>query len=356
MPGTQAWGGHVRRLYPDRVTPRGTTGRPATPARQPASGRGRTVPRRRFGARFSSQAALGAAVLVAATACSAETSGTTEASHRPSASSGDAPVEVGHVHGLGVDPESGDVYAASHFGVFRLRDDGSASRVANRWQDTMAFTVVGPGHFLGSGHPDVGENLPAHLGLIESRDGARTWQALSLQGEADFHALQVVDDDGHLVGYDSLSRRLLQTFDGRSWDTVDTVDVVDLAAAPASEAGPRHADVVLATTATGEVLSYTLSGRTAAKSSVSGPQRVVAAPPLVFVDWPSADQVVGVGPDGSMYLAPGLAGSWQRVEGPPGDPQALTALPGRWLMATSAGIFSSTDQGRTWQDLVEPAA
>lgn len=62
------------------------------------------------------------------------------------------PQPLGHVHGLGVDPQDGDLYLASHFGVFRVVD-GEPERVADRWQDTMGFAVVGSGHFLASGHP-----------------------------------------------------------------------------------------------------------------------------------------------------------------------------------------------------------
>lgn len=47
------------------------------------------------------------------------------------------PQPLGHVHGLGVTPEDGDLYVASHFGVFRIVD-GELERVADRWQDTMA--------------------------------------------------------------------------------------------------------------------------------------------------------------------------------------------------------------------------
>lgn len=51
-------------------------------------------------------------------------------------------------------------------------------------QDTMGFTVVGPDRFLGSGHPDQvqarDEGLPPLLGLIESTDGGKSWQTISL--------------------------------------------------------------------------------------------------------------------------------------------------------------------------------
>ncbi|KRF11463.1 hypothetical protein ASG90_17120 [Nocardioides sp. Soil797] len=73
---------------------------------------------------------------------------------------------MGHIHGLGVDPADGTLYAATHFGVMPIEDDGSTTRIADGWQDTMAFTIIGPNHFVGSGHPDLREDLPPHLGRI----------------------------------------------------------------------------------------------------------------------------------------------------------------------------------------------
>lgn len=40
---------------------------------------------------------------------------------------------MGHVHGVGVDPASGDVLAATHTGLFLLRDGWAPRRVAERW-------------------------------------------------------------------------------------------------------------------------------------------------------------------------------------------------------------------------------
>jgi hypothetical protein len=85
----------------------------------------------------------------------------------PSASSAPA---LDHVHGLGVNPADDTLYIASHSGVYQVTQDGAVERVADRYQDTMGFAVVGPGNFLASGHPD----------LIESNDAAKTWTALSL--------------------------------------------------------------------------------------------------------------------------------------------------------------------------------
>ena len=77
---------------------------------------------------------------------------------------GDQPTETGssaraddpgqvHIHGLGLNPADGSLFIATHTGLFRTPSDTDRSaRVGDRYQDTMGFAVVGPDHFLGSGH------------------------------------------------------------------------------------------------------------------------------------------------------------------------------------------------------------
>jgi hypothetical protein len=57
---------------------------------------------------------------------------------------------LAHVHGLGVNPADDLLYVATHFGLWRVDDDG-AERVGNHYLDLMGFTVVGPDHFVASG-------------------------------------------------------------------------------------------------------------------------------------------------------------------------------------------------------------
>jgi hypothetical protein len=58
---------------------------------------------------------------------------------------------AGHVHGLGVDPADDSLYIATHAGLFRAPPgESEVSRVGSSNQDTMGFTVTGPGSFLGS--------------------------------------------------------------------------------------------------------------------------------------------------------------------------------------------------------------
>ena len=243
---------------------------------------------------------------------------------------------LGHVHGLGTDPESGTLYVASHLGVFTLTDDGTVARVADRWQDTMAFTVIGPGHLLASGHPDLREDLPVQLGLLESRDGAETWQPVALSGEADFHALEAVGD--RIWGYDAVSGRLLTTTDRETWTTVASGSpLVDLAAGP----DPRS---VLATTPEGRLHRYDVAG--------GPPEQVDGAPPVVLVDRAEDGGLVGVTADGVLHVAEEDATRWRRAGEVPGAPQAFAASDTEWHVATADGVHRSEDEGRTWRRVV----
>jgi hypothetical protein len=148
-------------------------------------------------------------------------------------SSGSADPGPVHVHALGINPADDALFIATHTGLYRVgAEEGRARRVSDRHQDTMGFTVVGPNRFLGSGHPDLRDDLPPHLGLIESVDAGVTWTPISLLGEADFHVLRLAGQ--RVYGYDSSNDRLLVSADGgETWEELDTPGpIVDLAVSP----------------------------------------------------------------------------------------------------------------------------
>jgi len=239
--------------------------------------------------------------------------------------SDDAPY-VGHVHGLGVDPADGMLYVAAHGGVFRLVD-ASLKLVADRPQDTMGFTVVGPRHFLASGHPAPTElDRPNHLGLIESRDAAGTWTDKSLSGQADFHSL--APSPGGLYAYDSITATVMRTSDHTTWTAMMTGEVYDLAG------HPTQPDQVLATTRSGVV------------RLVDKTQTAMETPALfAFLDWPTADILVGATVDGAVYRSPDGGTTWATAGQVDGQVEALAAQPPAWHVATDRGIFTSIDEG-----------
>jgi hypothetical protein len=177
---------------------------------------------------------LSAVTALIAAACGGDSGGTEQAASESAPSPGSSTAELEHIHGLGVDPSSGTLYVATHFGLYRAaRDQVKLQRVGTSRQDIMGFSVVRPGRFLGSGHPDPSQNLPPNLGLIESRDGGRSWKSVSLLGEADFHVLR--SGGRRVYGFDSGSGRLMVSANGgRRWaQSAPPAAILDLAIDPA---------------------------------------------------------------------------------------------------------------------------
>lgn len=239
---------------------------------------------------------------------------------------------LGHVHGLGVDPADGMLYSATHYGLFRLPEGGKPERVSDLRQDTMSFTVVGPGHFLGSGHPDprTGE-ARANLGLIESTDTGRTWHPLSLSGQVDFHSLEA--KHGKVVGHSRTAGALLSSEDRTSWERLATAPLADFTVSPASP------EELVATTEQGPIRS-TDGGR----NFTSTPN----TPLLYLLDWSKPDQLHGLDPRGRAFMSPDGGTTWEARGQLGSTPQAMTVDRDRWYVATANAVLVSSDGGRTF--------
>lgn len=237
---------------------------------------------------------------------------------------------LAHVHGIGVDPADGVLYAATHHGLFRIPATGDAVQVAGRAQDTMGFTVAGAGDFLGSGHPDPKAGGPHALGLIRSTDRGETWTSLSLAGEADFHALHAVG--GSVYGWDAGTGRLMVSADRTTWQVRSTTRLLDFAVHPSDPL------LLVATTQDG-----------LARSRDGGRSFVAGGPLLAFLSWPTANELWGVAPDGTVSVSADAGRTWTRRGLLPGQPEALAVVGTTVYAAVSAdAIYVSVDGGRTF--------
>ena len=266
-------------------------------------------------------------------ACSSSPSGTVSA-----APTGPA-LGLEHVHGLGVDPADGVLYAASHFGLWRVPEEGKATRVADRYQDTMGFTVVGPEAFLGSGHPDfqLDPELPTRLGLIRSADAGETWEGVSLSGEADFHVLRAAH--GRVYGWDAgTGQVMVSTDEGESWETRSTLDLRDMVVSP------DEPETLLATTEAG-LMRTDDGGRSWAQ--------VVGVPVMLVLAWSASDSLYGITPDGTVQHSVDGGQTWTRRGAVEGEPEALAvsvegASERVYVAVVEQGILSSDDGGATF--------
>jgi hypothetical protein len=247
-----------------------------------------------------------------------------------------------HVHGLGINPRDGALFIATHTGLFRAAPgESQATRVGDRYQDTMGFTVLGADHFLGSGHPDGRDNLPPFLGLIESSDSGETWEPISLLGEADFHVLEAHGERVYGFGSDFKTReaRFLASSDGgKTWDERPAPEsVLSLA---------LHPDDAALLTASGERRLYESrdGGRTW--------KRLDGAPGMLA--WDGANRLVLLTSDGEVMVRD-RGKDWSRVSEVGGEPAAFEAEDDGLYAALHDGtIKRSTDGGRSWTVRSQP--
>lgn len=273
------------------------------------------------GAVLGVSAALGVAAVVAVVAVSGSGGGDqTRAA---------APGGMAHVHGLAIDPADKQLIAASHFGTFRVRDNGQVEQFGPT-QDFMGFSVAGPGQYLASGHPGAEQDGPGNLGLIESLDGGRTWETVALEGKADFHTLEA--RHGRVYGHSG--GVLMVSEDKKAWDTRGSIALADLAVSP------QDPDTVLVTTQQGLGLS-TDGGRSF--------QGLPDTPVLVLLSWSEDGTVVGSDPNGGVHVSADGGRTWEVRGSAGGQPAAITADGDDVFVATTDGrIMESDDGGQTF--------
>lgn len=247
-----------------------------------------------------------------------------------------------HVHALGYDASRDVLYIATHTGLFELPKGAErARRIAGSRHDVMGFTLLKPGLFLGSGHPDLrDEELPPHLGLRSSRNRGRTWQSVSLLGEADFHVLRARGET--VYGFDSRSGALLVSSDaGRTWTPRPVPEpFVDIAI------DPGDVDHVLA------------SGDTALHETRDGGRRwkPVAVGLGGQLAWPRRSRIFVADEDGSILMGARAGGRWRLRSRLDGRPAALLAVDDRRLFVAlhDGAILLSVDAGATWTERARP--
>ena len=246
-----------------------------------------------------------------------------------------------HIHGLGV--RWNTLYIATHGGLWVAPEGQTkARRVGQSQQDIMGFSVVSSDRFIGSGHPHPSQqDLPPNLGLIESRDGGKTWKNISLLGEADFHVLE--SSGPRVYGFDGTQGRLMVSSDGgRSWQQrTPPAGIFSLAVAPTS------ADGLVASTERGLFMSNN-AGKTLRPLELRDQRAGLLA-------WPAKEQLYLVDGQGQVQLSSDGGRRWRPVGSIGGQPAAFLATGGDLYAALADGsVKRSPDGGRSWSVRATP--
>lgn len=272
--------------------------------------------------------AAAAALVLALSGCTTDTN----AGSAEGASPGTG-LPSSHVHGLDVNPETGQVLLATHEGLFDVTRE--PARKIGPTNDLMGFTAGRDrSQFFASGHPGQGSQLPNPMGLVSSSDGGATWQPVSRQGESDFHTLTTTA--AGIVAFDGALRT---SPDGKTWTTIDAPFV------PAVLAGHPAGSTVLATTPAG--IQRSTDGGATWMLNTDGTV-------IQFAGFASPGEAAGIAPDGTVHTSMDAGATWTRSGRVEGAVQAISVVKGAagqpWIWAaTSTGIVVSTDGGATFR-------
>lgn len=238
-----------------------------------------------------------------------------------------------HIHGLGINPADNRLFIATHNGLFSAAEgETRPEQVGTSTQDIMGFSVVDANRFIGSGHPGLDQDLPPNLGLIESRDGGKTWKNISLLGEADFHVLE--SSGGRIYGFDGASGTLKVSGNGRDWeDRRPPAGVFGLAIDPAD---PSR---VVASTEQGLFVSAN-EGRAwrPLRQDLGG-----------LLAWAPGNRLYLVDGQGQVLSSSDRGANWRTRGGIGGQPAAFMAHEDELYAALADGtVKRSVDGGATW--------
>lgn len=272
--------------------------------------------------RVSVAAALCTAIALAASAC---------ASGSPSAGS---LTEDNHIHKLIPSDDGQSLLVGSHNGLFTVDLDSGdvAGPVGENVVDLMGLSATDDG-LIASGHPGTSgtQRLQGpNVGLIRSADGGETWDAVSLEGVADFHALTYDASAGTMIGAYG-ERLLISDDDGATWREGAAAEPYDLLATPSG------------------ILMTSFDGLSVSTDGGESFQPVEGAPQLALLA-SDGDTVIGVDLDGVLWWQEAGA-AWAAQGATPEQVHALTLSGDDVIVATAAGLQRSSDRGQTWQAL-----
>lgn len=235
---------------------------------------------------------------------------------------------VSHIHTIKV--FGGKALLGTHEGLFEYQAANSMKRISSEDFDVMGLASFGE-IIYASGHPGAKSKLPNPVGLISSSDSGKTWKKVSLQGEVDFHMLEVGASE--IYGADSGSGQLMYSSDlGKSWRKLGENKYSDIAVlnTKSGRAIGLRAGVLVSTTNAFTTFSAIKSSRTWSSVEVSG-------------------SVLYASSGKSIYSSVDSGKSWKRIAALSTAIASITMNAQIFVAVTKDAIFVSRDGGKSFK-------
>nr|NIR41177.1 hypothetical protein [Actinomycetota bacterium]NIS36166.1 hypothetical protein [Actinomycetota bacterium]NIU22194.1 hypothetical protein [Actinomycetota bacterium]NIU70738.1 hypothetical protein [Actinomycetota bacterium]NIV58735.1 hypothetical protein [Actinomycetota bacterium] len=183
---------------------------------------------------------------------------------------------------------------------------------------------------------------PPFLGLVRSNDSGESWEIVDLLGDADFHALAPTPTG--LFAAETTGRIWFLDETSGQWSQLGEIEARDLAVNPADPTQQLAPDYDAGVWASNDgAVTWT---------------RLDTAPPLIEIEWDSAQGIVGITVDGGVWVSDELEGPWTETAAFDSADEVETFYidpNGNWWVTVHGGaIFHSTDAGGTWDQAYDP--
>lgn len=237
-------------------------------------------------------------------------------------------MNLSHIHNIKVLDKR--ILLGTHEGLFEYKSMKNIQLVSGEKFDVMGLNVSNNLLFA-SGHPGVNSKLPQPVGLLKSIDGGRNWMKVSLQGEVDFHLLEVSKNE--IYGGDSGSGDLFYSKDlGKTWSKQGKNTFLDIAPNPAkaqSAIAIRQGKLFKTDNA------FKSSKAIALKTKVSG------------IEWNTKRLIASSGRE--LLASADRGDSWKKVYTFDQDIAVLSQSSALIVVAAGTSIYTSLDNGKTFQ-------
>jgi photosystem II stability/assembly factor-like uncharacterized protein len=222
------------------------------------------------------------------------------------------------------------VLLGTHEGLYEYLAANFIKKLSRDEFDVMGLGIYGQ-TLYSSGHPGVKSNLPDPIGLLSSTDAGKTWKKVSLQGEVDFHMLEVGKSD--IYGADSGSGQLMYSSNlGKSWKKLGE---------------NKYSDIAILNTKSGSAIGLRNGALVSTINAFSTTSAIKTSRAWSSVE--AVGSVLYASSAKSIYSSVDNGKIWKKIATLPSEIGSISMNAKVFVAVTSEAIFVSRDGGKSFK-------